>query len=361
MLRTGGWANPKYPAGSATPMASLPSDGLLHMRALATQLPNQLRDGFTAAGELDASLPRSTRHVYFAGMGGSAIAADLLRTLTGPEADLDLEVGRGPGLPRSVGREAVAILASYSGGTWETLAAYDEAGRRGTRRFVLASGGELARRAEEDGVPHLQLPPGLPPRAAVGYVLGGLLGLLDPFFPESNDERLHRAADRLEALQGPYAAPRGAPTKLAAAIGRRTLEVYADHSLAALARRWKTQGEENAKRLAHFVEFPELFHNAIVGWDAAGADDARRWAVVLLEWPHQPPTLGPGLQYFESLLRRRRVRVHRVRFDSDDRLQALLTGVSFGDHFSLALAEAAGVDPYPIHAITRLKRAVERA
>ncbi|HYK92572.1 MAG TPA: SIS domain-containing protein [Thermoplasmata archaeon] len=342
-------------------MAPRAPDGLVHMRALATQLPNQLRDGFTSAGELDSPLPRSTRLVYFAGMGGSAIAADLLRSLTDPEADVSLSVGRGPGLPRAVGRDAVVVLASYSGGTWETLATYDEAKRRGTPRYVLTSGGELARRAEEDRVPHLQLPPGLPPRAAVGYMLGGLLGLLDPFFPESNDERVHRAADRVEALQGSYASPKGPPAKLAATVGTRTPQVYADQSAGGLARRWKTQVEENAKRLAHFDQFPELFHNAIVGWDAVGIEDARRWAAVFVEWRHQATSLGPGIAYLESLLRRRRVPVHRVRFDAEDRLEALLSGVSFGDHFSLALAEAAHVDPYPIHAITRLKRAVERA
>ncbi len=340
--------------------AALP-DGLVHMRSLATQLPNQLRDGFTAASELDTSLPRTARHVYFAGMGGSAIAADLLRTITDPEAEVTLEVGRGPTLPRAVDQRSIAVLASSSGGTWETLACYDEAGRRGASRFVLSSGGELARKAQEDGVPHLQLPPGLPPRAAVGYVLGGLLGLLDPFFPESNDERLHRAADRLEAAQTDLGSPKGAPAKLARAVGTRTVQVYADQSLAALARRWKTQIEENAKRLAHFDQFPELFHNAIVGWDAVRAEEARRFAVVVLEWRRQAAALGPGLAYFENLLKRRRVVVQRVHFDAEDSLEALLSGVSFGDHFSLALAEAAGVDPYPIHAITRLKRAVERA
>jgi len=65
---------------------------------------------------------------------------------------------------------------------------------------VITSGGELARRAERDGVPVLQIPPGLPPRAAVGYLLGGLLGLLDPFFPESNDRRLAAAADAVKRL-----------------------------------------------------------------------------------------------------------------------------------------------------------------
>jgi glucose/mannose-6-phosphate isomerase len=335
-------------------------EGLADMRALATQLPNQLRDGFTAATELGASVPRRIRQAYVGAMGGSAIAADLLRSVTEPELELSLLVGRGPTLPRSVDGESATIFASYSGGTWETLSAYDEAGRRGASRIVLSSGGELAVRAARDGVPHLQLPPGLPPRQAVGYMLGGLLGLLDPFFPESNDERLHRAADHVAESQASWASPKGPAARLAKQVGDRTPEIYADSSMGALARRWKTQVEENAKRLAHFDLFPELFHNTIVGWDAVSTTEARRWAAVILEWAEQPKGLAQGIAYLENLLRRRRVPVSRVAFDAEDRLEALLSGVSFGDHFSLFLAEGAGVDPYPIHAITRLKRAVER-
>jgi len=342
-------------------MAERTPDGLALMRSLATQLPNQLRDGFTAAGELAQVPPPGARRAVVVGMGGSAIAGDLLRSVTDPELEVALEVTRGPTLPRSVGRETVTILVSYSGGTWETLAAYDDAGRRGAPRFVVTSGGALAQKAEADGTPVLPLPPGLPPRAAVGYILGGLLGLLDPYFPESADERLHRAADRLDALQAEYASPKGAPARLARRIGGRTPVVYADVSLGALARRWSTQVEENAKRLAQFDQFPELFHNAIVGWDAMPGADARRWTVILLEWRGQSPSIAPGVSYLEALLKRRRVPVGRVGFDAEDRLEALLAGVSFGDHLSLALAASAGVDPYPIHAITRLKRAVERA
>jgi glucose/mannose-6-phosphate isomerase len=342
-------------------MPDRPPEGLAYMRSLAGQFPRQLREGFAAARELERPIPRSARHLFLAGMGGSAIAADLVRSITDPELEIGFEVGRAPTLPRSIDSTAVTLLASYSGGTWETLQAYDEAGRRNSPRIVLSSGGEIARRAERDGVPHLLLPPGLPPRQAVGFVLGGLLGLLDPFFKESNEDRLGRAVDRVELLQATYTAPKGPAAKLARAVGSRTPQFYADVSVAALARRWKTQVEENAKRLAHFDQFPELFHNAIVGWDALPPADARQWAVVMLEWGGQSKSITPGLRYFDNLLKRRRVVSARVVFDADDPLDALLSGVSFGDHFTLFLAEAAGVDPYPIHAITRLKRAVENA
>lgn len=331
------------------------------MRALATQVPEQFTQGFATALELDARVPRPARSALVVGMGGSAIAADLARGITDAELEIHLEVGRGPLLPRSVDRSVLAIFASYSGNTWETLAAYDEAARRGSSRLVISSGGELARRADRDGVPHLQLPPGLPPRAAVGYQLGGLLGVLDPFFPESNESRVERAANRLAAAQGSLISRRGPAARIAETIGSRTPEIYADVSLAGLARRWKTQVEENAKRLAHFDLFPELLHNAIVGWDALARSDARRWAVVLLEWPGQNPAITPAVRYLERLLVRRGVRTVRARIPPEDRLEATLYGVSLGDHVSLNLAASADVDPYPVDAITEMKRSLDRS
>ncbi len=340
-------------------MSATGTEGLARMRALATQVPEHLRSGFASAREIGAAIPRSTRSAVVVGMGGSAIAADLARAVTDAELELALEVVRGPMLPRSVDKRSLAIFTSYSGNTWETLSAYDEGGRRGATRVVVSSGGELARRADRDGVPHLQLPPGLPPRAAVGYLLGGLFGLLDPFFPESNEARLKRAAERVADQQAALSRPTGTPARLAAAIGDRTPEIYADVSIASLARRWKTQIEENAKRLAHWDLFPELLHNAIVGWDALDRAETRRWAVVLIDWPGQNPAIAPAVTYFERLLKRRRVPVVRAHLAAEDRIEALLLGVSLGDHTSLRLAEAAGVDPYPVEAIARMKRSLD--
>ena len=336
-------------------MAERAPDGLSRMRVLATEVPEQLTKAFGMARDLGAPLPRQSESVVVVGMGGSAIAADLTRAVTDAELELALTVVRGPTLPRSVNRSTLTIFASYSGNTWETLSAYEEAERRGSPRLAISSGGELARRAEDDGVPYLQLPPGIPPRAAVGYQLGGILGLLDPFFPESNETRVRRAARRVGEAQSRLLSPKGVAARLAATVRGRTPQIYSDVVLAPLARRWKTQVEENAKRIAHFDLFPELLHNAIVGWDAIGKADARRWAVVLLDWPGATPAVSPAVRYLERLLKRRGVAVVRAPVSGDDRIEGLLHGVSLGDHFSLFLAETAGVDPYPVDAITAMK------
>jgi glucose/mannose-6-phosphate isomerase len=331
---------------------------MLRMRSLAVELPTQLKEGFRLGRDAEARLPRAAQTAVLVGMGGSAIAGDLLRSVTDSETSLQLSVVRGSTIPRGAGKSSLVLLASYSGNTWETLAAYDAARRQGAACVAMTSGGTLLERAERDGIPLVLLPPGLPPRAAVGFQLGALLGLLDDHFPESNESRVEGIAARLSERQGAYASPKGAPAKLAKRLGSRTPQFYAEVGLAALARRWATQVEENAKRLAHFETFPEVLHNAIVPWNAIRRADARRWAVFAIEGAKLDPATSAGMAHFGRLLLKRGVLADRFVFDSEDRLEAILDAVSFGDHFSLHLAALDGVDPVEIVAIDRLKAAV---
>lgn len=339
-------------------MRGAEGDGPIRMRALAANLPTALREGFESGREL-APPATGSPAVVAVGMGGSGIAADLARGVVESECPVLLSVVRSSELPRGVDRRSHVILVSYSGDTWETLAAYDAAGRAGAHRTVVSSGGQLAERAAEDGVPILPVPSGMPPRSAVGHLLGGLLGLLDPWFPESNEARVVRVADRVRAQVGSYLRARGPAAVLAKKVGERLPFVYAESSFVGLARRWKTEIEENAKRLAVFDEVPELLHNAIVGWDAVSRLEASRYAVLLLEWPGESPATRTSLRYFERLVARRGARVTRVPLAADDRLEALVGGIALGDHMSISLAELRGVDPYPFDAITRLKAALK--
>ena len=339
-------------------MARTATDGPARMRALAAALPDAFEAGYRSGRELARPLPSRDVTVVAVGMGGSGIAADLARGLADAESRACLSVVRAPSLPKGLTASAQVLLLSYSGNTWETLAAYDAAGRVGAKRTVITSGGALLDRAEADGVPALAVPPGLPPRSAVGHLLGGVLGLLDPAFPESLERRVSGAAAVARAKIREYARVRGPAAALALRVGDRLPFVYAESSFLALARRWKTQVEENAKRLATFDEVPELFHNAIVGWDAVGRAEARRCAVLLLEWAEEAAPVRRSFRYLERLLRSRGALPIRVLLTPEDRLDALLTGIALGDHFSFFLADRGGVDPYPVDAITRLKHAL---
>ncbi len=330
-------------------------DGPARMRALAATLPDALESGYRSGRKLAPPPTGSGPRFVAVGMGGSGIAADLARGMVDGESAASLSVVRSPELPRWVDRHTDVLLVSYSGDTWETLAAYDAAGRADARRTVITSGGALMGRAHEDGVPVLAVPPGLPPRSAVGHLLGGVLGLLDPTFPEPLDGRIVRAAEATRARILEYARKGGPAAVLARRVGDRLPFIYAEHSFVPLARRWKTQVEENAKRLAVFDEVPELFHNALVGWDALAATEAGRSFAMLLEWSGESEPVRKSFRYLERLLRSKGVPTARAGLPSDDRLEALVTGIALGDHVSLFLSDLRGVDPYPVDAIVRLK------
>lgn len=336
-------------------------EGAARMRALVADLPNGLLSGFRAGREVAFPNGGATTRVFAVGMGGSAIAADLARTIVDAESRIALSVVRGPELPRCLDESARVVLVSYSGDTWEALRAYDAAGRAGAGRVAITSGGLLAERAEADGVPVLRVPPGIPPRAAVGHLLGGVLGLLDAGFPESNESRVERVAERTRELIGRYGAARGPAQSLADRIGDRFPFFVAESSFAPLARRWATQVEENAKRMAAFDEAPELFHNALVGWDALPRSEGARYAVVQIRWTGDDPTVGTNLGRLERLLAARGVRTSEVRLSSEDRMEALLDGLAFGDQLSLALAARRGIDPVPVAAIERIRAVASMA
>jgi glucose/mannose-6-phosphate isomerase len=328
------------------------------MRALSASVPSDLKHGFRAGRALAPPAVGRAMTVFTVGLGGSAISSELARGLVESETPIALKLVRSPDLPRAVERKSRIVLVSYSGTTWETLRAYDAAGRVDAARVVITSGGTLAERAERDGVPILPLPPGLPPRAAVGWIFGGLLGLLDPWFPESNEERLDHAADRAATLLPSYSSARGPAAAVASRVGSRVPIFYAESSFLGVARRWMTQVEENAKRLAFSDELPEILHNAIVGWDATAKAEARRYAVVLLRWAGEAALTGRSFAYLERLLGQRGTTAIRVPLPAEDRLEALVSGILLGDYVSLFLADRRGVDPQPIEAITRLKAAL---
>src|SRR6185436_18880587 len=77
--------------------------------------------------------------VVIAGMGGSAIAAELTAGAFGVKLPRPIVVVRGYTLPAWVGPRTLVVLSSYSGNTEETLAIDDQARARNSPRMMLSS------------------------------------------------------------------------------------------------------------------------------------------------------------------------------------------------------------------------------
>ena len=106
-------------------------DGSDHMRRLILALPDQLRTAVPGLAELRGGKP--PRHVVVAGMGGSAIGADILRTYLAGELVVPIIVNRTYQLPAFVDKHSLVIVVRYSGNTEETLSSYNDATKRGAQ------------------------------------------------------------------------------------------------------------------------------------------------------------------------------------------------------------------------------------
>jgi glucose/mannose-6-phosphate isomerase len=332
------------------------------MAARIDGIPGQVEQALARlAGRPWPAPPRPPARLAVGGMGGSAIAADLVRGLYEDALPCPLEVVRGYRWPGWVGPDALTLLSSYSGETEETLALYDEAGARGAMRVALSTGGTLGGRCARDGVFVEPLPPGSPPRAALFASWVALTGLLhaigwvgDPA-PGWRETAARLAAGATEL--GPARPEERNPAKrLARELDGRLVYLYAGCGpLAAVALRWRQQLHENAKLLAHSAVVPELDHNEIVGWERPGALH-RGIAVVVLHDPEDAPEIRTRLDLTGEYARRQGAAVHGWEAPAGPRLARLASAVQFGDYLSLYLALLAGADPTPIPSIDEFKR-----
>lgn len=330
------------------------------MMALTLDFPAQCEKAIRLALERPLpALPRTPRLIVVSGMGGSGIGGDYLRALFESLGSLPVLVVRDYYLPHCVDTHTLLFAVSYSGNTEETLACYNQARERNAMIVALSSGGELQRRAQQEGVPHLLLPSGQPPRTALGYLFLPLVVLCERWELLPNLESA-RARTLQRLVQGRDRWGINSPTaqnpakQLAVALHGKIPLIYGSGDYRAIvATRWKGQLNENAKQHAFANTFPELNHNEILGWVGAKRQ-AENFAVVVLRDPN------------ESLQTRTRVEVtrqlvgdaaawHEVWAEGESLLERLLSLTYFGDFVSLYLAYLNGVDPYTIDYIDHLK------
>jgi len=344
-------------------MQALDAEGMLQQ---IRNLPAQCRRAWADLEGWD--LPqghRSPKAVVIAGMGGSAIGGDLLRTWAEPVAPVPIVVVRDYRLPAWVGPETLVVASSYSGETEETLAAFQEAVQRGARVVALTTGGRLAEWAGAQGTPLVRMSHRSVPRAALGASFVSLLGIahragLVPDPQPDLDEALAEMERLREEVDAVVPEERNPAKRLARALhGRPVLICGAEH-LREVARRWKGQFNENAKAWAFHEELPELHHNSVLAYESQPTVN-RLMAVVLLTSPHYYPRNGLRFQATETLLERYEVAHFRVEARGTSRLAQMLTTLYFGDYVSFYLAALYGQDPTAMGTITYIKEVLARA
>jgi glucose/mannose-6-phosphate isomerase len=324
------------------------------------ELPQQCRDAWANVQSLE--LPpeyRQASKVVVLGMGGSAIGGDLLRTLAEPECAVPIVINRDYTVPVFVNARSLVIASSYSGNTEETLTAFEETSKRGADLLAITTGGKLAQRARELRVPLLTFRYQSQPRAALGYSLVSLLGVVQKLgFIGDKAADLEEAIEVMEALQGEIGetAPlvRNPAKQLAKRLYGHLPVVYGSGYLTEVAHRWKTQLNENAKAWGFSEQLPELNHNAVVGYQFP-EELVERILVVMLVSSLDHPRNRARFQVTQEILTKRRIAHETIEARGQSPLAQMLSAIHFGDYVSYYLAMLYEVDPTPVKVIAYLK------
>ncbi len=323
-------------------------------------IPGQIRDGWTRSRTLDLPGRHSqARGVAVLGMGGSAIGGELVRATWSDRLRVPVEVVRGYELPAWVTPDVLVVASSHSGATEETLAAVEVAFTRRCPVAVITTGGPLGAVATKASLPLLAFPAGGQPRAAVGYSMLLLAGLLERagvlVIDDAEVEAAAAAGDAALAAWGPDVPTESNLAKrLAWALLDRLPVITGSGPLSAVARRWKTQLNENAKTMAVWDELPEAGHNTIVGYPQPESTTDHQLHLFLSSAADHPRvTLRAELS--TELLTENGIASQTVRLPGATRPEQVVAGIILGDLVSTYLAVLYGTDPTPVDAIVRLK------
>ena len=338
--------------------ARLDPDGL---RGRIRDLPEQCREAWRQAKEFrfPAEFADVTKMVVL-GMGGSAIAGDIVRSLALRHSRKPVFVHRGYDLPPFVDEDTLVVASSNSGETEETLSAFEQALAGPSKKIVITTGGRLLTLAKERGLPAYVFAYEGEPRSSLGHSLMALLALAGAAGVLSDQSAaVEEAIALMESLRTeigddvPF--EKNAAKQLATRLQGKLPVVYAAEMLTEAAHRWKTQLNENGKVWAFYEEISELNHNAVEGFGLP-KEVAGRAYVVFLSHPSLNRRNRLRYEATRDALTAAGVASEVVEASGKSDLAAVLWAIYFGDWVSYYLAMLNGVRPSPVTAIQGLKR-----
>ncbi len=326
-------------------------------------LPEQMEDAIRIG--MDAKIRTSdftdVKNIVVAGMGGSAIGGDLIRTFLSSKLQIPFQVCRNYVVPEYVDDETLVVVSSYSGNTEETLAALDDALARKAMIAAISTGGLLSDVSGVNDFPLIVVPAGLQPRAALGYSAVPLLIFFEKIGLIKNvAEELRQVIGQLKSLRESYIedvpVDQNPAKRLAVQIHGRLAIVYSGPTLTdAVALRWKGQICENSKNLAFANHYAEFNHNELVGWSETVEKHKDHLIVIQLRDRDDHPQIVKRMDIVKGLIEQRGVPVIDVESKGDSPLTRMFSLIQLGDFLSYYLAVLNDVDPTPVKVIETLK------
>ncbi|MCM8799188.1 MAG: bifunctional phosphoglucose/phosphomannose isomerase [Candidatus Omnitrophica bacterium] len=335
-----------------------------NMLEILLDFPQQCKVAIQIAKNLEVfSLKKDFNKIVFIGMGGSAIAGDLIRSYLYSEIRIPILVLREYDVAGFLDKESLVFACSYSGNTEETISFYQQAKEKFSTIIGISSGGRLKELCFQDKNLFIEIPKGLPPRCALGYL--GLiplkilekLGLITD--REEHYKELILILEGLKRRLSPTTPKLQNPAKYIASKLYNKLPIIYSSSLHfdVVVNRFRTQLNENAKILAWSNTFPELNHNEIEGFSFNNLKRLfKNLVVIFLNDKGMHPQVKKRISITSDIIKDIGIDILGVSSEGNFLLTRIFSLIYILDFASFYLALLYKTDPTPVERIGYLKQ-----
>jgi glucose/mannose-6-phosphate isomerase len=342
-------------------MEKIDEDAVL---ASIESLPKQIEHAWSDAKKVQFPKTfQSVSNVVICGMGGSALGADVLRSLHGGEIKIPFQIVSGYHLPGHVGKDSLVILSSYSGNTEEVLSCAQSAIKRKAKIAVIAGGGKLEALAKKNKWPRYAMDakhnPSGQPRMAIGYGAFGLLAMLSSAkLIKVNDTSVKALVRYLNAGMRQFAAEQmeDNPAKQIALAAEQSMVLLmaAEHMFGSI-HVISNQINENAKHLSSYLPLPELNHHFLEGLSEP-KQAKKHLHVVLFQSPFYLDRNQRRVQLTADLLAENGIQAQIVNSSAKTPLEQAWEAIHVGSFASFYLAMLHGINPAPVPNVESFKQ-----
>jgi len=288
-----------------------------------------------------------------AGMGGSHLAADLLKVW---DPNLDIIVHQDYGLqmlPEDVLKDRLVILSSYSGNTEEVLSVFEETNSNNLPMAIVSIGGKLLELAEKHKLPYIQMPDtGIQPRSALGFNLMALLKLM-------NQERaIAQARELYSTLKPAEFENRG--REIAEKLNNFVPIIYSSLRNLPIAYNWKIKFNETGKIPAFYNVFSELNHNEMTGFDVKDSSRhlSQNFMFFLLTDNDDRPQIQKRMGVLKNLYEDRGLRVESLELTGENKFHKIFSSLVLADWAAYYTAKEYNLEPEQVPMVEEFKKLV---
>lgn len=321
------------------------------MKTLVTDFTRHLSEALEIGAKAKLSKAENKiEHVVITGLGGSGIGGTLVSEMVAGSGTVPVLVNKDYFLPDYVGSNSLVIVSSYSGNTEETLAAFEIALAKKAKIVIISSGGKMIEKAKQLNLDHIIIPPGMPPRACLGYSFTQLFFVLN-FFGIIDNSFNKNIQDAILLLNKEEQNIQSEAKEVAQKLSGKIPVIYSTAGNEGVAIRFRQQVNENSKMLCWHHVVPEMNHNELVGWRTKD----KNLAVVFFRNKEDYDRNKTRIEINKKIISEYSDTIIELNSKGNSQIERTLYQIHLGDWISVSLAEIKNIDATEVKVIDFLK------